>query len=584
MPKSEAETISLMQDYTALWRIVIDYLEGAFTIQADACEDEITTGDSTPETIQQLQALSNLRASAGSHYSSLLAFIRTLTPTMGRLAGNPAPGSDQDADIAWLNDYLVDNTKAVLKRGFTKSAWTADGGNVGTGRIVQLTTDFVGDELDCAHPVASMRLRCMNANGPGVVEGQEQFELTGSAVVWPWEDNGIGDGALYTPPLGKGINELSADQLRVEGSGVGVPAMRSMSGGSPLNLCRNGDFEAAASGTSTSRYNNILLISGESNVSVESTSPLVGDQSIKIDGNCVFRILLNERQFLPKTAIAFGALVKKVISSSTLTGTLTIVLRSGGDPTAAASGTAHKTITVTIGSLSDNTITASDEKLILPASLGADPRLEFTVTSYSDGSGTANSLLIDEIYAGKMYQLDMGQFILPVRGATAWEVDDIFTASVTDLGGGEIQEMLNRVFGRYLKHGTSATDFTDPTLAPELVATGSVNGTSFAAHTDGDPIDHGTDSAASNVTFYVKFSNTGNYPLALGVPAESGATNCSIVSGLNTAPVVVMPGREYLFTIVVDISGAGAYDITLTWDTNDTSEATYEVDLIGTGS
>lgn len=582
MAKSEAETIALMNDYTTLWRIIIDHLEGAFTIQADATEDEITTGDSTPETAQQLNALSQLRAAGGSYYSSAIAFLRTLTPTLGRLAGNPAPGADVDADIAWLNDYMITNSKTVLKRGFTKSAWSADGSNTGSGRIVQLTTDFNSDEIDCAHPTASMRLRCMNASAS--VEGREQFELTGSAVVWPWEDDGIGDGALYAPPLGKGIKELAADQLRVEGSGQGVPALVSMSGSSPLNLCRNGDFETAASGTSTSRYNNILLISGDTNVSVESTAPLVGDQSIKIDGNCVFRILLNERQFLPKTAIAFGALVKKVISSSTLTGTLTIILRSGGDPDSAASGTAHKTITVTIGSLSDNTTTASDDKMILPAVLGSDPRLEFTVTSYSDGSGTANSLLIDEIYAAKMYQLDMGQFILPVRGATAWEVDDRFTASVLDLAGGEMQEMLNRVFGRYLKPATSATGFTDPTYAPEIVVTGSVDGTTYAAHGDGDQIDHGTDAAAGNVTFYVKFANTGAYPLAVGVPAESGATNCSIVSGLNTAPFVVQPGRSEILTIVVDISGAGAYDITLTWDTNDSSEATYEVDLIGTGS
>jgi hypothetical protein len=124
----------------------------------------------------------------------------------------------------------------------------------------------------------------------------------------------------------------------------------------------------------------------------------------------------------------------------------------------------------------------------------------------------------------------------------------------------------------------------DPTLAPEIVVTGSLDDITYAAHTDGDSIDHGTDSAASNVRFYIRFTNTGNYPLSVGIPVESGATNCSIVSGKNTIPFIVMPNRTYTLNIEVDITGAGAYDITLTFDTNDSSEATYEIDLIGTGS
>lgn len=587
--KTASQALSQFQSYVAMFRIIDDFLE-TLDIQKDLIDTEIATGDSNYITEIQQGAMQNLMSAASNFYGTANSSLRSVVLTLAELAGSPSPGVDPHADLAFLNDYFVTNTLAVPTRGFTKNTWTAGGSNTGDGRILQLKTDFLTQDIDCAHPEDSYRMRVLSSASGGVREGQEPFEIIGTKASRAWEDNGVGNQALYTPPMGKGFNEIASDQLRVSGLGLGNIALRSMAGNSPQNLQgTNGAFETAVSGTGVDKYTGFTFISGETNASEETTAPLVGDQSMKIDGNMVFYSLLNTSRLFPKTAIAFGALVKKVISSSTLTGTLTMVLRSGGDKDSAASGTAHKTITVTIGSLTDNTTTASDETFILPAVLGADPRIEYTVTSYSDGSGTSNSLLLDEFYTAQMYQLDMGQFILPVRGATPWELDDRWTSSVVDLkalsddGIGWNQEFLNRLFGRYLRHSAAGTTWVDPTLAPEIVVTESVDNVSYAAHTDGDDIDHGTD-APGDVTFYASFSNTGNYPLAIGVPAESGATNCSISSGLNTIPFVIMPGRSYLFTIVVTIAGSGSYDITLTWPTSDSSEATYEIDLIGTGS
>jgi hypothetical protein len=585
--KTEGEVVTQLQDYVALYKIMIDFLEGPMEIQLESIEDEIVTGDSNYITDGQLQALRQFRSYLGNFWSNAIPMLKSVAPTLSELAGSSNPGTEYSSDIAWFHDYLTDNSKAVPTRGFTKSSWSADGSNTGTGRIVQHTADLATLAIDCAHPDSGLRLRCLKSAGRGITEGQEPFELIGSKVNRAWEDDGLSNG-LYEPQLGKGFNDLGADQLRVKGYGQDVEAMRAMSGGSPLNLLgTNGGIEAAVSGTANSRFSGMTIISGGTNLSVESTAPLVGSQSLKVDGDFVAYIPLNVNALYPKTALAFGALVKKVISSSTLTGTLTFVLRSGGAKGTAAQGTAHSTISVTVGSLTDNTTTNEDQTLIVPAALGADPRIEITMASYSDGSGTDNSLLIDEIYAARMYQMDMGQFVLPVSGVTPFETDDFFTATVTTAGdeaaAGLTQEFFNRLFGRYVKHSAAGTTFVDPTLAPEIVVRSSVDGSSYSAHTDGGQVDHGTD-AAGDVTFYVEFSNTGNYPLALGIPAESGATNCSIASGKNSAPVVVQPNRKYIMPIVVTIAGAGAYDITLTWDTNDSSEATYEVDLIGTGS
>lgn len=579
--KDENQVVSQLQDYVACWRLLIDFLEGPMEIQLENIEDEILTGESNYITDFQMQALRSFRSQLNNLYLSSIPFFASVSPTLSELAGNPNPGNDVSADIAWLHDYMTDNSKAVKSRGFTKAAWSPDGSNTGDGRVVQLKTDINSLDIDCAHPDASLRLRCIQSAGRGVTEGQEPFELIGSKVNRIWEDTGLGQGE-YRPDLGKGFNDLSGDQLRIRGAGLGVQSLVSMSGGSPLNLLTNGSFEAAVSGASDSRFSGMTIISGGTNLSVESTAPLVGGQSLKVDGNFVAYMLLNEDALYPKSAISFGALVKKVISSSTLTGMLTFILRSGGDKGTAAQGTAHSTITVTVGSLTDNTTTPQDAQLIVPASLGKDPRIEITMTSYSDGSGTSNSLLIDEIYAARMYQVDMGQFILPVRGETPWETDDFFTSSVSEANNppdrGIVQEFMNRVFGRYVKHATSATTFTDPTIEPEIGIT--YNGSNVA---DGGGIALGSVASGSH-TVTIIVSNTGIYPLSFGLPARSAETNISAVDDGMTIPVVIMPGRSYEIEIEVTDGGAGAFSTTLTWDTNDSSEATYAITISGTAT
>ena len=587
--KTPAQVISQLQSYVAADRI-IRYLMVWLGMQVDLIDTEIATGDKNQITEAQQVAMRQLMSAAETFYGQSGTALRSITATLGELADSPSPGADPDADLAFLHDYLITNSKAVPTRGFTKAAWAADGGNTGTGRILQLKTDVAADDIDCAHPEPSYRMRVIKSAGRGVQEGREPFEIIGTKVDRAWQDDGVGNQPVYASVLGKGINDLAADQQRVRGLGLNTTAFESMCGNSNLNLLgTNGAFETAVQGTGVSKYNGITFISGQTNASEETTAPLVGNQSMKVDGNMVFYMPLNQQRLTPGSALSLGFLVEKVIASSTLTGTLTAIFRSGGDKDVAAQGTGHGTITVTIGSLSDNAPTAQDLSLIVPEVIGADPRIEFTLTSYSDGSGTSNNLLLDEFYAGQMYQLDMGQFILPVRGVTPWEYNDRWTSSVTDLkaasddGVGAVQEFINRRFGRYLKHSAAGTDWVDPTLAPEITVRSSVDGSTYAAHTDGGQVAHGTDPAGA-VSFYMEIANDGNYPLSVGIPVESGASNCSITGGKNTAPLVIMPGHKYLLTITVTITGAGAYAITLTFATNDSSEATYEIDLVGTGS
>ena len=579
--KTESEVALQLKDYVTLWKIVNDFLEGPMENQLELIEDEINTGDSNSITNLQTAALSAFRNQLNNFFLSSQGFVASVAPTLSELAGHPSPGQSASADIAWFHDYMTDNSKAVKSRGFTKAVWTADGSNTGDGRIVQHTADLATLDIDVAHPDPSLRLRCMQPAGQGVTAGQEPFELIGSKVDRIWEDNGIGQG-VYSPALGKGFNDLNGKQRRVDATGLDARAMRSMSGGSSLNMASsNGSFEASVSGTANDRFSGMTIISGGTNLSIESTSPIVGSQSLKIDGDFVAYIPLNQNGLSPKTAVAFGAIVNKVIASSTLTGTLTLALRSGGTKASAASGTAHKTISVTVGSLTDNTNTDQDDTLIIPAALGVDPRIEITMASYSDGSGTGNSLLLDEVYAGHMYQFDMGQFILPVRGPATWELDDFFTSAVTeetDEGTrGATQEFFNRVFGRYVKHAASATTFTDPSLLPEIQAYNSA----AAAVADGGTITLGATSTSEQLVT-IAFENTGVFPLAVVAPTDDNSTNASITT--TPSLIVVQPNRRTEVVVGVTPGGAGAFSIDVHFVNNDSGESPYDITISGTAS
>lgn len=469
--KSEAQVISMLQDYVELFIDgMVGYLEGTFETDLENVSAEIELGDDEPEMELQRAALAQLRAAGQAFYNAGRAFSATIAPTLGRLAGSPNPLGPADQQISEFNDYLIDNSKAVKSRGLTINAWSAGGSNVGNGRVVTITTDLEGDAMDLAHPDSSLRMRCFKAKGPGVRAGEEQFEITGQASTWPWDDQGIGsDGRGYNPQYGYGINELASNQAKTN-SGALSPQLVSISGGSSKNLLTNGDIEDAAlstTATNTAKYNGITFVDSTDAGNVElftdysgspaGSSPTVikGSNALMIKGDTTFYFLLPERAIKPKTAIAFGAIVQKYVDTSgTISGTLTIKLI---DDT-----TTHATTTVNISSgLSDNTNTNADKAFIMPSNIGNNLRIQVDVASYSSND-TDNRLMMDEFYACEMPLLDGHRHVAIISGTTDWKVDDLFTSSTTSTDAGKNQHFFNRVFGRYVKHAGTAVDFTDP--------------------------------------------------------------------------------------------------------------------------
>lgn len=462
--KSKAETLSQLQAYADLHDVVNTFLSGDFSTHVQACLTQIDTGDEEPEQREQRTVMMNLLNNGGAAlWQSMMAAVRPIHRTLGRYAAsaNPATGSEA-MNLAAFNDKLQADTENIEKRGLTKNSFSAGGSNTGTGRVVTIVTDANGDDLDCAH-VSSLKLRCINGGQPGVTAGQEGFELTGGLNDFAWEEGGIANsGRDYKTAWGYGTYDFGRGVL-IASSADNVAAMQTMSGRSSNNgIDGNGDLESAFIGSGVDKIPGFTILSGTADLTLDETTQIKGDSSLKIANNCVFYTLLKPSMVYPKTHAAFGQLLKKRISGGTLTGQITAILRSGGDPDTAASGTAHSTITVDIGALTDNAVTNSDLAVLIPKTIGDNPRIEYTVTSYT-ASNSSQYLVMDEVYFGRMYLIDGHRSILLVSGVTDWKTDDVFTVTVSSTEGGTTQRFINRVFGRHLVSDTAATYWSDYT-------------------------------------------------------------------------------------------------------------------------
>lgn len=568
--KTESQVLAQLQDYVGLLLVVRDFLEGPFELALENIADELAVADEQAETAIQSQALAQVRQQGAALFNQVLSFCQTLHPTLGRLAGAPNPLGVGAANIAKLNDYLVGATKHVKSRGLTFAAWTAGGSNVGTGSVIRLVTDLNGEQMDCAHPDAALRLRCIQSAGPGVSEGQEPFDLIGSAIGWPWEDANLGGaGRGYTPSWGYGIKEFSGQQGQINSSENAV-VIRAMSGGSNNNLIQNGNCEAAALAASgNDKFSGVTFVSGATNVALNETSPIHGDQDFKITGNCKFYFPLRARAIRPKTAIAFGAILKRIEGDDM---DLDITLKIIDD------SSTHKTITLDETGLTANAIDANYDAVVLPANIGENLRLEIEVTNFTASTPATDYLLIDEFIVGQMFALDGGQCILPVAGVTPFKQDDLFTSSVTSTDAGLLQYFFNRVFGRYLTHEGTAGTWTDPVYEPDISLVSDIT----------DPLaDGGTDArgseAAGATSADYTITNNGLVPLCLGYMTIANESNVDAIADVSQA-VLVMPGDTYDFTINYTISGAGAYSFTVSIATNDASQNPLNWTVSGVGS
>lgn len=569
-----AQAIARFQAMVAMDFNAKDYLDGFFRVDSEAVSDQLTVADQTDEAEVQRQGLKAVRDAARSFYQTLSAFNATIAPTLGRLAGSSNIG-DIRTSLATFNDYLIANSKKLESRGLTKSSWSAVTGT-GTGEVLELQTDPNGDSADI-QKVETLTLRCRaDSQTPGITAGQEKFSLYGGDIgTEPWLEGGSGEvGFGYGYKYGRGINEYGEGYRSVN---TGEKVISAVSGGDTTNnLLGNADMEAAFSGSSTDKISGVTIDSGETNFAQESTYPIKGTYSLRHNTTAaVLRWSLAAGGLKPKVPYALTFLIAAVNDGAgTVTGSLTLKLKDDS--------TTHQTITVTVGNLTAaatiGTVSRQSVKFIAPTNVGANLRIELSCPTYG-GTSATKAVIMDEFVLTEMKQCGGGRAIAVVAGVTDFRYNDYFTAVTTDAATGLNQKFINMTFGRYMKHGTSSTDWDDPTMAPEIQMYKSDFTTEIA---NGGTYAQGTTSGAVPVT--IRIANLGNRPLACAVPTSGTDTNIASVTFNTSTPFASTPGTPFDLVVTVTPTGAGAYSTTVTILCNDSSEGTTTVVISGTAS
>lgn len=415
----------------------------AYLHQEDAIQAEGGAGlESDVEAAYKL-GLEAVRAVNSSVLGAGRGMLDPLLLELSRVMG--LPQTDAGAVLPLLYEYMAENTGAfpsaprVNSRNITRGAFTAAGGNIGTGTVLRLNVDRYGLPLESGFTEV-LTYTCTQDAQSGANPGQEVFSVTGL----PFRDELLRYVAGY-------------------GSGLSLPrGLIGVTGDNTSTLITNPSFADSTGTGATFALNGWTLTSGVA--SSMSVSTLTAD---------IYR-----RCAIESTA---GAL--KVSGSVTIEQTISTRGTSLDQLAAYMSQLAVNrsnyagsgTVTVTIGSKSWNIVLAAqvgyqtlrpalDKELYFP-NFETD-NLKVTIAV----AWTAGSILLDDFLWWPMTNIG-GSLFWAVGGATNWFYGDSGTTTDTEGNtGAKIQHAFNIYYGWCLPSRVFATAPTAPTLAADAAA------------------------------------------------------------------------------------------------------------------
>jgi hypothetical protein len=124
-----------------------------------------------------------------------------------------------------------------------------------------------------------------------------------------------------------------------------------------------------------------------------------------------------------------------------------------------------------------------------------------------------------------------------------------------------------------------------PTSGSNLIADAQFDGDLEVSHggtvvNDGGNVALGTTSGVQTEIFRLR--NRGAGLMAVAPGALSGATNCTAILTGFTAPIAMQPGDYVDVELEITPSGAGAYDVDVSFDNSDPTEHPYNFNVAGT--
>lgn len=444
MAKDKAETLAIVQKFSDYYEMMGDFLRDDVYPALDALETEAKVGGPADYIDMIVAEIDRHRQVMNGLWVAVRRLCFTVNMPLGAYAGSAAPTQSPTVNLSLFNDKLVADTEEVASIGITSGAFSPAGGNVGTGSIIEVLEAPDGQTLEAGHN-ETITVRCCS-----ILPGNEAaFCITGGErkTMHADEDMGTGNAGFgYTYDWGYGVNDFSSLTTHMVTSER--PEFTSYNGGDRRNMIgSNGNFEEPI-GTGAEKIKGAIITSGESNVAIEASTPIAGDQSLRLNDACsMYFELVGTTIHRPE----FTTLLMR--RRGTIAGDLTIQFESGplGSPTA------HKTLVVAVGSESADAVVRKSISYNVPAALGELPRIRLTLGA-TTGSG---SIEIDEKVSGACILFDNNRAVAVVDGVTKFRKGDSFSATNALANTGKIQQMLVELFGRGVRHAGTADYWED---------------------------------------------------------------------------------------------------------------------------
>lgn len=460
--KSQANCVTLLSELAELREDMRVVLAGEFMTNVNAVSVAIDAGDDAPEDAVSMALLDRAVADAERLFQTIGELVRSVAPHLGRLASAPDLG-DYDACIAKFNEYLHTNAQNVEVSGLAVSAtMTANGSNVGTGKVIAGLTDAESLVLDIGH-IETKTIRCTLDATQGATAGSEIFTIFGAnASGRLWDNRGSGSGRGYAGIYGKGSKEWPSTVKQANQTLKSIGPSRGAG-----NIIKNGDFEVAVSGTGTSKLQDWTISSGDATLvtAVTAGTDLInGVTCVKNTTN--FLMYQNIANSDVKAGNPYAISIKgRTINggAGTVTGNLTVKVKSRDDVTT------YATLTQAIGSFAVNTNEQTALVYFVLPKQHKDLKVVVELASIG-GTAATPTLAIDDLIISDATIVDGGRGIAIHDGSNInasgmvtgrWKYNDEYTTATAGAYTGTNQRQFNELFSRYVKHDAAAATWVD---------------------------------------------------------------------------------------------------------------------------
>jgi hypothetical protein len=455
--RTEEEVLDNIRAAVKLVQEIDDFAEGDFLVALEEAFDETEVGDPVPENTVQQEALNQVAAAMAALKEAALAYCRSVTPSMGRLANSPSL-DDNSINADYFQKYAVDNSKEIVSRGFTKTL-NVTGVTNGDGTAAILAVDHNGDPLD-EGVVETLEIRCTRDQHSGSEPGREQWSIRGRGpTIYPWEEAGSGasnGGFNYT--YGRTPADIIPNRIR---TGLGV--ITTVGGDSASgNIINNGNFVAPKAGNTVPSW----VVDGDPDDIENADDPINGVNSLRFaDDVAIYQLRADGRFTAARTAWGIGLKVRTENGGSgTVTGTLRVrVQNRQGNVT-------FGTLTVDLSTLTPGANSIRTPALFWMGVTDQQVRIIVDVASLGGTSATPKVTFDDVTLAparlinGVVLFIYDGTNIDSGRPVGSFADGDLITVATSSTDAGAIQRyMFNLALGRYLTSGaTASTDWEDP--------------------------------------------------------------------------------------------------------------------------